>query len=109
INQLKWEPFVRAAEIGVSVKNGVVTLTGVVDSYAKKLAAENAIRKVKGVRAIAEDIQIGVSLPYDRTDAELAESVVNTLLMHTTVPDDKINVKVESGAVTLDGEVDWDY
>jgi osmotically-inducible protein OsmY len=109
ISQLKWEPFVKASEIGVSVKNGIVTLSGLVDSYSKKIAAETAVRKVSGVKAIAEDIQIGVSPTFKKTDTEIAESVLNALKWHSAVPEDKIRVKVEEGIVTLDGEVEWDY
>ena len=79
IDQLEWAPFINASEIGVAVKNGVVTLSGQVDSSAKKLAAENAAKKVAGVRAIAEEIQIGVSPPYNKTAAEIAEEVLCAL------------------------------
>lgn len=109
LNQLNWNPFVRASDIDVTVKNGVVTLSGSVDSYAKKMAAEKVVRKVKGVRAIAEDIQINVSPVYTSSDTEMAQSVLTLLRMHTTVPEDKISVKVENGVVTLAGEVEWDY
>jgi osmotically-inducible protein OsmY len=109
ISQLKWEPFVKASEIGVSVKNGIVTLSGLVDSYSKKIAAETAVRKVSGVKAIAEDIQIGVSPSFRKTDTEIAESVLNALKWHSAVPDEKIKIKVEDGIVTLDGELEWEY
>jgi osmotically-inducible protein OsmY len=109
MDELKWQPFLNSSEIGVAVKNGIVTLSGIVDSYAKKLSAERATKKVAGVKAIAEDIQIGVSPAYWRTDAEIAEAVLNALKWHTAVPDDKIKVKVEDGIVTLEGELEWDY
>ncbi|HEX6335016.1 MAG TPA: BON domain-containing protein [Flavisolibacter sp.] len=109
ISQLKWEPFVKVSNIGVSVKNGIVTLSGNVDSYAQKMAAEKAVRKVAGVKAIAEDIQIGVSPTYNLTDTEIAASVINALKWHSAVPDEKIQVRVENGIVTLEGEVDWEY
>jgi osmotically-inducible protein OsmY len=109
INQLKWQPFIRTSDIGVFVKNGVVTLTGQVDSYAQKIAAEKAAKKVFGVRAIAEDIQIGVSPSYRKSDTEIAESVVNAIKWHSAVPEDRITVKVEDGVVILNGEVDWEY
>ncbi len=109
IDQLKWEPILQAAEIGVTVKKGVVTLSGIVDSYAKKVAAENAARKVSGVVAVAEDIQVGVSPLWRRTDTEIAEAVSNALKWSTSVPDQKIKVKVEDGVVTLDGAVEWEY
>lgn len=109
MDQLKWEPFLSASEIGVAVKNGVVTLSGHVDSYLKKLQAESAVKKISGVKAIAEDIQIGISPTSKKTDTEIAEAVVNILKWHTAVQEEKIRIKVENGVVRLDGEVDWDY
>jgi osmotically-inducible protein OsmY len=107
IAQLNWEPVLNAAEIGVSVKEGIVTLNGIVDTYTKKLAAERVAKGVSGVRAVAEDIQVGVSPFFRRTDTEIAEAVLNALKWHTAVNEDKI--KVEDGVVTLDGQVEWDY
>jgi osmotically-inducible protein OsmY len=109
MDQLKWEPFLKASEIGVAVKNGIVTLSGNVDSYSKKLTAENAAKKIGGVKAIAEDIQIGVSPLFAKTDTEIAEAVLNALRWHSAVQEEKIKVKVENGNVRLDGEVEWDY
>jgi osmotically-inducible protein OsmY len=109
MEQLKWEPFLNASEIGVAVKNGVVTLTGLVDTYSKKVYAERAAKKVAGVKAIAEDIQVGVSPAYRKTDAEIAEAVINALKWHTQIPDEKLKVKVEDGIVKLEGEVEWNY
>ena len=109
INQLKWDPFLEVAEIGVSVKNGIVTLSGQVDSYSKKMEAEKEAKKVFGVRAVVENIQVGPSLSDSKTDTEIAESVLNSLKWHSVVPEDKIQVKVEDGTVTLDGEVNWEY
>lgn len=109
ISQLKWEPFLKSSEIGVFVKNGVVTLSGQVDTYSKKLAAEKAVRKISGVKAVAEDIHVAYSPPADKTDTEIAEAVVNVLKWHTAVQQEKIQIKVEDGFVTLTGEVDWEY
>lgn len=109
MEQLKWEPFLKSSEIGVSVRDGIVTLTGQVDSYSKKLAAENATKKIAGVRAIAEDIEIGVSPSYRKTDSEIAASVLDALQGHTMIPEGMIKVKVEDGVVRLDGEVEWEY
>lgn len=109
IDQLKWEPALNAAEIGVSVKNGVVTLSGIVDTFYKKIMAEQAANKVMGVKAVAEGLQVGVSPAFHRTDAEIADFVVKALKWNTAVPDEKIKVKVEDGVVTLNGEVDWEY
>jgi osmotically-inducible protein OsmY len=107
--QLKWNPFLKASEIGVSVKNGIVTLSGIVNSYAQKAEAEKSAKKVVGVRGIAEDIQIGVSPGVRKSDTEIAESVLNALKWHSAVPDDLVTVKVEDGAVTLEGELEWEY
>lgn len=109
IDQIKWEPALNASEIGVAVKNGVVTLSGIVDSFSQKIAVEIAARKVTGVKAVAEDIQVGVSPIYRRTDTEIAQAILNAFKWNTSVPDDKIEIKVEDGVVTLDGEVEWDY
>lgn len=109
MEELKWQPYLSASEIGVAVKNGVVTLSGLVDSYSKKLAAENIAKKVSGVKAVAEDIQIGISLADRKTDAEVAEAVVNALKWHSAVQEEKIKIRVEDGIVRLDGEVEWEY
>ncbi|HEY1023324.1 MAG TPA: BON domain-containing protein [Flavisolibacter sp.] len=109
LTEMKWQPILQAARIGVSVKEGIVSLSGTVDTYAQKIAAERAAKKVAGVRAIAEDIQIGVSPSAKKTDAEIAESALNALLLHSAVPHEKIKLKVEEGQVTLEGMVDWDY
>jgi osmotically-inducible protein OsmY len=107
--QLKWEPFLNPAEIGVAVKDGIVTLSGQVDSYSKKIGAELAVKKIAGVKAVAEEIHVGPSPSYLRTDTELAEGVANALKWHTAVMEDKIKIMVEKGVVSLTGEVDWNY
>lgn len=109
IDQLKWEPFLNASEIGVAVKNGIVTLSGRVDSYSKKVLAEKTTKKVGGVKAIAEDIQVGVSPTYKKTDAEIAEAALSALKWHTMIPEDKIKLSVEDGNVKLEGDVEWEY
>jgi osmotically-inducible protein OsmY len=109
LEQLKWEPVLTANEIGVAVKNGVVTLSGQVDSYSKKIAAEHATKSVAGVRALAEDIQIGVSPAHKKTDTEIAEAVLNALKWHTSVQEDKVKIKVDDGVVSLEGQVDWEF
>jgi len=107
--QLKWEPFLNSSNIGAAVKNGIVTLSGQVDSYSKKVVAEKAAKKVSGVKAIAEDIQVGISPITQKTDAEIAEAVLNALKWHTMIPEEKIKVTVENGNVKLEGEIDWEY
>jgi osmotically-inducible protein OsmY len=109
MDELKWEPLLTSSEVGVSVKNGVVTLSGLVDSYSKKLAAEKAVKRVQGVKAVAEDIQVGVSTGFRKTDAEIAEACIAALKWHTAVQEEKIKLKVEEGNVKLEGEVEWEY
>lgn len=109
IDELKWEPTLNSSEIGVAVRNGIVTLSGQVDTYAKKLAAEKAAKKVSGVKAVAEDIQVGISPSYRKTDTEIAEAVLNALKWHTAVQHDQIKIKVEDGIVRLEGEVEWEF
>lgn len=109
IDELKWVPFLNAAEIGVAVKNGIVTLSGIVDIYYKKTAAEYAAKRVAGVKAVAEDIQVGISPGFRKTDTEIAEAVLNALKWNTSVPNEKIRIMVEDGVVSLDGEVEWGY
>lgn len=109
MDQLMWEPILNAAEIGVSVKHGIVTLTGTVDSFVKKIAAENAVRKVAGVKAVAEEILVGISPEFKKSDTEIAEAVLYALKWNISVPYKKIQVKVEDGYVSLDGEVTWEF
>ena len=104
MEELKWEPYLNASDIGVAVKNGIINLSGQVDTYSKKLSAEKAAKRAAGVKAIAEDIQIGVSPAYNKTDAEIAEVVLNALKWHTAVQEEKIHIKVENGNVRLEGE-----
>lgn len=109
MDEIRWDPYLNSAEIGVAVKNGVVRLSGMVDSYSKKLFAEVAAKRVAGVKALAEDIQVGNSPSYRKTDAEIAEAVLNALKWHTAVQEDQIQIKVEDGNVRLEGEVEWAY
>ena len=109
IDQLSWEPDIDDRQIGVAVENGVVTLSGVVNKYISKMAAEKAAKKVSGVKAVAEDIEVKYGDDFKKTDKEIAKAAVNALEWNTSVPDDKIMVKVDNGYVYLTGEVDWDY
>jgi osmotically-inducible protein OsmY len=109
MEEIRWQPYLNASQIGVAVKNGIVTLSGQVDSFSKKLAAEKAAKKVAGVKAVAEDIQVGISPSFLKTDAEIAEAVLNALKWHTAVQEEKIKIKVEEGVVRLEGEVEWEY
>ncbi|MGO9122035.1 MAG: BON domain-containing protein [Desulfomonilaceae bacterium] len=92
-NELNWEPGVNAAEIGVIVKDGVVTLTGYVPSYAEKLHAEKAVKRVHGVMALAEEIEVRLPAVCQRTDADIARTVANTLEWDVFVPHDRVKVK----------------
>src|SRR6266849_5109837 len=107
--ELKWEPRVRPNEIGVAVKDGVVTLTGWVDSYTKKWAAEDAAHRVRGVKAVANNIEVRLPSSSERTDADIAAAAVRALDWDAFVPIDKIDVTVSKGWVTLKGEVEWQY
>ena len=105
---IKFQPLLQAAEIGVIVKKGIVTLTGVVDGYFKKTEAENAAKNVVGVKAVVENITIKYN-NYSKTDSEIAEEVLKALNESWSVPKDKVQVKVENGWVTLEGELPWNY
>jgi osmotically-inducible protein OsmY len=109
MNQLSWEPNLDEKKIGVAVENGVVTLSGVVNNYAHKTAAEKAAKKVFGVKAVAEDIEVKYGDAFKKTDTEIAKAAVNALKWNMSVPDDKVMVKVENGWVSLTGEVQWDF
>jgi osmotically-inducible protein OsmY len=107
---IKWEPLLNAAEIGVTAKDGIVTLTGVVDSYAKKTEAEQATKNVVGVKAVVEKIEVKfTSLAAKKDDNEIAKEVLNAFRWNWEVPNDGVKVKVEDGWVTLEGELQWNY
>jgi len=104
--QLDWEPEINARDIAVTASDGVITLTGFVNSYAQKLAAEQRVKHVRGVRAVANDIQ--VKLRDERTDSEIAKDAVHALRSHTSVPN-QITMTVRDGFLTLEGTVEWMY
>ena len=107
--ELKWEPRLQEDEIGVAVKNGVVTLTGFVPDYAQRRTAAKAAERVVGVRAVAQELVVKVPEMFRYSDTELAHRVVNALAWDVEVPNEKIQAKVENGWVTLEGTVDWQY
>ena len=109
VDELEFEPSVDAAHIGVAVDKGVVTLTGHVASYAEKQAAIAAVRRVKGVRAIAEEIEVRYPLDKKTSDDEIAQRAIDILGWDMMVPSDSIQVMVHNGWVTLTGNVDWHY
>jgi len=108
-NAIKWEPLLSAAEIGVTAKDGVVSLTGIVDSYSIKLQAENAAKKVIGVKALVEKIEVKFSSSWSKTNVEIATEVLGALKSNWAIPKDKVTVKVEDGWVTLEGELPWNF
>lgn len=107
--ELVWEPSVTAGHIGVTADHGVVTLSGHVDSYVQKQAAENAARRVKGVKAIAEEIEVKLPFEIKRGDDDLASAAVERLAWDGSVPKDAVQVKVAQGWLTLTGEVEWHF
>ena len=107
--ELKWQPAVAAAHIGVTAKAGVVTLSGHVDNFWSKWQAESAARRVNGVQAVAEEIEVQLPFEHRRSDDEIAAAIVNRLGWNVSLPKDAIQVKVEKGFVTLSGELDWHY
>lgn len=108
-NAIKWEPLLDAAEIGVTAKDGVVSLTGEVDSYVKKMEAENAAKNVIGVTALIEKIEVKFPSKWIKTDADIVDEVLKALKISWLAPSHKVNVKVENGWVTLSGELPWKY
>lgn len=109
LDELKWDPRVRDAEIGVAVKEGVVTLTGFVDSYAQRTCAERAVERVGGVRVVAEELKVKLPGAFQRNDTDIGHAVANALRWDIEVPDDKIKARIENGWVWLDGEVEWQF
>jgi len=109
IEELKEEPSVDASQVGVAAKSGVVTLTGVVSSYAEKLAAEEVTKRVYGVHAVADDLVVRLPDGSQRNDADIAKASLDALRWNLLVPDDLITVTVDKGWVTLEGTVDWQY
>ena len=109
LDELNWQPSVKAANIGVTAKDGVVTLTGHVGSYAEKWAAERAAGSVFGVKAVAEELEVRYPFEKKEDDADIAQRALQVLSWDTEVPKDKVKVKVEKGFVTLSGNLDWHY
>jgi len=107
--ELAWDPAVKSTAIGVAVNHGVVSLSGHIDTYAEKWAAEKALRRVPGVKAIAMELDVKLSPEHRYNDTELADAAETALVWHTMVPTDAVRVTVDHGRITLEGEVDWDY
>jgi osmotically-inducible protein OsmY len=108
-NELKWEPSVNEAHIGVSVNSGLVTLSGHVPTFGEKYGAEKAAKRVFGIKAIANELHVKLASDVRITDEDIARSCLNALRAHSSVPDDKVKLIVTNGWVTLEGLVDWQY
>jgi len=109
IEELAWEPALAATEIGVAAKDGVVTLSGKVHTYSQKYAAEKAAHRTSGVKALADDLEVHLLPEHKRNETEIAHAILNAFTWNVAVPEDKIQVDVEDGWVTLRGQVDWDF
>lgn len=109
IDELNWEPSVDSTKIGVAVKNGIVTLSGTVPSFIEKIDAEKAVKRVDGVKAVVQNIDVKLKSTSVRTDEEIAEVALKNLKWNTNVSEDNIILKVENGWITLEGEVLWNY
>jgi osmotically-inducible protein OsmY len=107
--ELAWVPFVDAAHIGVTAENGIVSLSGHVPTYAQKLAVEKAVKRVKGVRGVAEELEVRLVMSFGNDDDEVAKRVANILDWGVSVPKDSVKVQVTDGMVTLSGEVNWQF
>ena len=109
LTELTWDPLVPEARVGVSVSEGVVTLTGHLDTYAEKVAARRAVERVAGVKAVALELDVVPVGLHQRSDTEIATAVEHALGWNTSVPQDRVKVTVEKGWVTLSGELDWNF
>lgn len=107
--ELDWDPVTKGAAVGVAVQAGVVTLSGHLSSHAQKYAVEHAARRVRGVRALAVELEVRLPADWRRSDTEIALAVERALEWNALVPHEKISVQVEAGCVTLEGEVEWHY
>jgi osmotically-inducible protein OsmY len=107
--ELNWEPSVNPAEVGVSVKDGIVTLTGYIQSFSEKWAADRAAARTAGVKAVVNDLEVRLPSSSERTDEDIARAAVTALNWSTSVPKDRIKVRVSKGWITLEGNVDWQF
>lgn len=109
LSELSWDPLVPEARVGVSVSDGVVTLTGHLDTYAEKIAARRAVERVSGVKAIAVELDVIPMGVHQRSDTEVAAAAEHALSWNTSVPQDRVTMMVEKGWVTLSGDLDWNF
>jgi osmotically-inducible protein OsmY len=108
-DELRWEPSIHANEVGVTVHEGVVTLTGRIDSFAEKDAAERAVKRVAGVRGVANDLEVVIPGTHKRDDTDIARAALDALTWNFNVPTGQVRLTVRNGLLTLEGEVDWQY
>ena len=109
MDELQWDPRVNAAHVDVAVINSIVTLSGYVENYSEKIAAEDAAKRVKDVKGIVAEMVVKLSIDGIRSDEELAMAVVNALKWNMVVPDQKIKIQIEDGWLTLEGQLDWQF
>jgi len=109
VAELKWEPSVRASQVEVATHGGHVTLSGIVESWAERSAAEHAAQRIFGVKDIANELEVEFSGVGERSDIDIAEAATHALMWHVFVPQDRIELAVERGWITMRGEVDWQY
>ncbi|PZQ77281.1 MAG: OsmY domain-containing protein [Variovorax paradoxus] len=107
--ELAWDPSINANHVGISVTAGVVTLSGHLDTYAEKFAIERAVQQVRGVRAVAIELDVRLAPGHKRSDTEIAEAADRALAWQSELPADTVKVRVENGWITLSGQVDWDF
>jgi osmotically-inducible protein OsmY len=107
LQELKWEPSIDAAQVGVTVRDGIVTLTGDVPHYSQRVAAEHVATRVRGVKGVANELEVRLSPAKSHTDADIARAAVQAMNWRTTVPDERVKVTVSKGWITLEGDVDW--
>lgn len=108
-DELSWEPSVDAAAIGVGVKNAIVTISGHVTNFAEKHAAEKAVMRIHGVRALANELEVRLPADSGRADEDIARAAAFALAWNSSIPKDRIKIQVSHGVVTLEGTVDWHY
>ena len=109
LDELRWDPSVNAADIGVTVKDGVVTLEGTVDSYAEKSSAEKAVKRLPSVKGLAMELEVKLPGSSERTDSDIARAAETALKWDIAVPHDEIRAIAEKGFLTLEGEVNWQF
>ncbi len=109
MEELRWDPILNACQIGVGVSDGVVTLSGEVNTYQQKIATEQAAKRVEGVKAVAQEVIVVPLFGSQPSDVQIAHAIVSSFEWHTEIPNKKLEVKVQKGWVTLEGEVNWNY